>query len=280
MTLLSQLLPPAAQQLRDAGIDGAMGDARVLLAHAAGIAPDRLTLHLADPATPEVTQRFAELIARRAARVPVSHLLGYRLFWGRRFAVSPDVLDPRPETEDLIAAALSRPFGRVLDLGTGSGCILLTLLAERPAAQGFGVDLSPAALQMAARNAEGLGVADRVSWGLGSWFAPVRGSFDLIVSNPPYIAADEMAQLSPEVRLHEPRMALTDEADGLTHYRVIAAQSPGFLSPGGRLMVEIGPTQGPAVAGLLQAAGFQDVALRKDLDGRDRVVSGVAPNAA
>ena len=141
MTTLSAALATAAQTLRAANVPNAMTDARALLAHASGIAPGRLTLHLADPLATDVAARLNALIQRRAARVPVSHLIGYRLFWGRRFAVTADVLDPRPETETLIAAALDAPFASVLDLGTGSGAILLTLLAERPSSSGLGTDI-------------------------------------------------------------------------------------------------------------------------------------------
>lgn len=272
MTALSALLGRAASRLRGAGIDNAMGDARALLSHAAGIAPDRLTLHLNDPADDGLQRRFEDLLTRRLAREPVSHLVGGRLFWGRRFAVTPDVLDPRPETEVLVAEALSAPFQRVLDLGTGSGCILLTLLAERPRATGLGVDLSPLALKVAALNATSLGLADRVDWAAGSWFSPVSGVFDLIVSNPPYIAADEMAGLAPEVRLHEPGMALTDGADGLSAYRAILSGAGAHLAEGGRILLEIGPTQAAAVSSLARDAGFQSLRVLPDLDGRDRVV--------
>src|SRR5690606_5796045 len=131
-------LAGAARHLAAAGVPGPMADARALLAHAAGLAPDRLTLHLSDPLSPQATDLFAQLLARRVAREPVSHLIGHRLFWGRPFIVTRDVLDPRPETETLIATALEAPFHSLLDLGTGSGAILLTLLAERPQAQGLG----------------------------------------------------------------------------------------------------------------------------------------------
>lgn len=273
MTPLAALLPQAVAQLRAGGVADAPRDARLLLAHAAGVAADRLTLQLQDPATEAVSARFAALVARRAAREPLSHLTGQRLFWGRGFAVSPAVLDPRPETEVLVAAALGAPFARVLDLGTGSGAILITLLAERPEARGLGLDLSPDALAVARANAQALGVADRSGWALGDWFAGVEGRFDLIVSNPPYIALDEMAGLSPEVRLFEPHLALTDGADGLSAYRAIAAGAGAHLAPGGRLMVEIGPTQGQAVAALWAAAGLRDIRILPDLDGRDRVVA-------
>ncbi|RRH74824.1 peptide chain release factor N(5)-glutamine methyltransferase [Falsigemmobacter faecalis] len=252
-----------------------MLDARMLLAHAAGLTRDKLhRLELSD-FTPEFDARFAALLARRAGGEPVSKILGHRDFWNYRFHVTPDVLDPRPETECLIALALQAPFSRVLDLGTGSGAILLTLLAERPQARGTGADLSAAALQVAARNAEALGVSDRATLITSDWFSDVEGEFDLIVSNPPYIAADEMAGLSRDVLGYDPRMALTDEGDGLSVYRLLAAQSGARLQRGGRIIVEIGPTQGEAVRGFFAAAGFSGVRVHPDLDGRDRNVSAI-----
>lgn len=277
MTSWTGLLVPAVRALRAAGIPDPARDARLLLAHAAQVSPDRVTLLLNDPAPAESARRFEELITRRCARVPLSHLTGQRLFWGRSFRVTPDVLDPRPETETLIAAALERPFSRVLDLGLGSGCILLTLLAERPGATGIGIELSAAALAVAQENARLLGLSDRADLRQGSWYDPVSERFDLIVSNPPYIALSEMPGLSPEVAGHEPRVALTDEADGLNAYRAIAAGAPAHLRPGGRLMVEIGPTQASAVRALLAAAGLTGIGVLPDLDGRDRVVIGHAP---
>ncbi|MFN4153250.1 MAG: peptide chain release factor N(5)-glutamine methyltransferase [Paracoccaceae bacterium] len=276
MTTLSVALVQAVRDLRAAGVPDAAGDARVLLAHAAGIAPDRLTLHLPDEASAGVLARFATLLRRRSLREPVSHLTGGRLFWGRRFIVTPDVLDPRPETETLVAEAIAAPFARVLDLGTGSGAILLSLLAEQQGVTGLGTDLSPAALEVARRNAVALGLTARCAFAQGAWFGPVDGRFDLIVSNPPYIAADEMAGLSPEVRLHEPHMALTPGGDGLDAYRAICAGIAGFLRPEGRVLLEIGPTQAAAVAKMLAQAGLRQIRVLPDMDGRDRVVAGHA----
>ncbi|WP_232622665.1 peptide chain release factor N(5)-glutamine methyltransferase [Pseudorhodobacter sp. MZDSW-24AT] len=275
MTTLGAALVQAVRALRAAEVPDAAGDARRLLAHAAGIAPDRLTLHLPEPAQAPVLARFEALVQRRAAREPVSHLVGGRLFWGRWFTVTPAVLDPRPETEVLVAEALRAPFARVLDLGTGSGAIVLSLLAERPEAEGVAVDLSAAALEVARANAQAQDLSARCAFHLGSWFAPVQGRFDLIVSNPPYIAAEEMAALSPEVRLHEPHMALTPGGDGLDAYRAIAAGVGAHLAPGGRLLLEIGPSQGAAVLRLMQAAGLR-ARLIPDFDGRDRVVAATA----
>ena len=270
----AEALRQAVAQLKEAGIDDPARDARRLLAHALDIAPGRVTLVLPDPITDAQQDRFADLIGRRVAREPVSHLTGRRGFYGREFLVTSDVLDPRPETEILVEQALAHDFSTLLDLGTGSGCILLTLLAERPKAAGLGTDLSPAALQVARTNATQLDLRDRADFKQGAWFdaVPDKARFDLIVSNPPYIARDEMAGLSPELSF-EPRMALTDEHDGLDAYRDIAAGAPLHLTPGGRLIVEIGPTQGPAVTELFLAAGLENLSVHPDLDGRDRAVS-------
>ena len=216
-------------------------------------------------------------VDKRAARQPVSQIIGSRAFWRHVFQVSPDVLDPRPETETLVEAALQDPFDRVLDLGTGSGCIVISLLAERSSARGVGTDLSREALGVAADNADRLGVAGRLELVRSDWFEAIDGCFDLIVSNPPYIAAAEMDALQPEVRDWEPRGALTDEGDGLGAYRVIAAGALGYLARRGRLMVEIGPTQADAVSALLRSAGFEEIAVQSDLDGRDRVISARNP---
>ncbi|TFL17880.1 peptide chain release factor N(5)-glutamine methyltransferase [Jannaschia formosa] len=220
-----------------------------------------------------------EAVARRAAREPVSHILGRRAFWAHEFEVTPDVLDPRPETETLVEAALEGELTTVLDLGTGSGCILLSLLAARPEAQGLGTDISEAALAVARRNAEALGLAARATFRRADWLSGIDGAFDLIVSNPPYIAAAEMAGLSPEV-LREPHAALTPGGDGLDAYRVIARDAPARLAPGGRLMVEIGPTQADPVQDLFRQAGLADLRVQTDLDGRNRVVCGKIPRQA
>lgn len=269
---LAEALRAAVPRLADAGIEAPARDARLLLAHAAGLSPDRLTLHLPDALSPGAAQRFGAAVAARIARQPVSQITGRRLFWGRAFRVTQDTLDPRPETEVLVAEALSRPFVRVLDLGTGTGCILLTLLAECQSATGVGVDLSDPALAVAQENAATLGLGPRATFTRSDWWSGVTGQFDLIASNPPYIAADEMAGLSPEVRDWEPHLALTPGGDGLDAYRAIAGGAMSHLSPGGRLMVEIGPEQGAAVAALFSAAGLVNAAIRPDLERRDRVV--------
>lgn len=273
----SQLLAAATAQLRRAGVPDAARDARKLFAFASGVASGRLTLTLPEPVAKDAETRFRRLVARRARFEPVSHLVGRRDFYGRSFEVTKDVLDPRPETETLIEAALREPFERVLDLGTGSGCILVTLLSENTQAVGVGGDASPAALAVALRNAQRHRVEDRATFVQSDWMAAIKRTFDLIIANPPYVAADEMAGLSRDVREWEPRMALTDEADGLSAYRTIIAQAQDALMAGGRLMFEIGATQGKAVAAMMASAGFRDVFVIPDLDGRDRVVTGQMP---
>jgi release factor glutamine methyltransferase len=267
----------AVARLTAAGLPDAARDARLLMAHALEISADRVMLALHDPMPEAAAMRLEEAVTARLARQPVSQITGQRQFWGRSFRVTRDVLDPRPETETLVAEALAAPFSRILDLGTGSGAILLTLLAERSGATGIATDLSDAALEVARGNAVALGLTDRASFLQGDWFAPISGRFDLIVSNPPYIAADEMAGLSPEVREWEPHLALTPGGDGLDAYRAIAAGARDHLLPQGRLLVEIGPTQGAAVAALFTAAGLAQARILTDLDNRHRVVSAIAP---
>lgn len=270
----------AMPRLRAAGIDDASGDCRRLMAFALGIGSDRLTLHLGDEMTGAQAAAFEAAVAARVTRRPVSQIVGERLFFGRSFKVTQDTLDPRPETELLVQTALERPFVRMLDLGTGTGCILLSCLAGMPIATGVGTDLSEAALRVAAENAARLGLERRVALRQSDWFREVSGRFDLIVSNPPYIAADEMAGLQPEVRDWEPHLALSPGGDGLDAYRAIAAGAAARLMAGGRIVLEIGPTQGQAVSALFMAQGFERLRVLKDLDGRDRVVEAIGPGDA
>jgi release factor glutamine methyltransferase len=270
----AQAMAAASARLRAAGVPDPARDARVLLAHAARIEASRVTLIAPEELASDIADRYEQLIALRAVRVPVSHLLGEREFYGRRFKVSSDVLDPRPETETLIEAALALPFERVLDLGVGSGCLLVTLLAENETATGVGVDLSELACLQASANAVLHRVQRRAEIRQSDWLDSVEGRFDLIVSNPPYIALDEMDGLEVEVREHEPEMALTDGGDGLGAYRRIADEVLPHLTQDGRLLVEIGPTQAAAVMALLARAGLKGLRVIHDLDGRDRVICG------
>ncbi len=276
--LRSALLRQATATLAAAGVPEAARDARLALRWAAGLGGAELAGALDRPPADLEARRFAEAIRRRAAREPLSHVTGTREFWGRAFTVCPDVLDPRPETETLVAEALHRcprhmgPAPRVLDLGTGSGCLLVTLLAEWPGAGGLGTDVSSAALAVARANAERHGVAGRAAFARADWTDGVAGAFDLVVSNPPYIAEAEIASLAPEVRDHEPRIALTPGGDGLGAYRRIAAGAPGLMRSGALLMVEIGPTQSIDVAAILAGAGLLVTDIIPDLDQRPRLV--------
>lgn len=273
---LSDLARDGAARLSAAGIDNAAREARLLLAYASGLSAVRLGVEMDAVAAPDTVQRFKAALTRRCAREPMSHITGRRLFFNHEFRVTPDVLDPRAETETLVQAALSRDFARVLDLGTGSGAILLSLLAEQSGAVGTGTDISDAALAVARENAARLDLTDRCDLIRSDWFGDVAGQFDLIVSNPPYIGEAEMPDLAPELSF-EPRLALTDGADGLSAYRAICAGVRAHLVANGWLMVEIGWKQGGDVVALFELAGLVDVGILPDLDGRDRVVKGRAP---
>ncbi|MBV7379528.1 peptide chain release factor N(5)-glutamine methyltransferase [Maritimibacter dapengensis] len=272
--ILRNVLAMGTIRLREAGIEGAARDAQLLLAHALRIDVMHLALEGGRDVPPADLLTYEHHLDRRMAHEPVSKITGTRAFWGRDFEVTRDVLDPRPETETLIALALQdAPPARLLDLGTGSGILAITLLAQWPEARGVAVDISDAALGVARRNATRLGVADRLTLDRSDWYGTVGGRFGLIVSNPPYIAASEMPSLAPEVLGYDPELALTPGGDGLAPYRVIAAGAGRHLDPGGRLMVEIGHRQGPAVASIFRDAGLEDIAIHPDLDGRDRVVT-------
>ena len=266
-------LTHAGQRLSGAGIKEFRREARILLAFVVGLDPLQVSMRLEETLNVEQSAKLEAALRSRVARVPMSHILGYRDFYEHRFIVTPDVLDPRPETEELVARALSAPFENVLDLGTGSGCIILSLLAENSSARGLAVDQSAQALEVARRNAENLRLTDRLRFCRSDWCQELSAEqFDLIVSNPPYIHPAALKGLSPEVH-HEPISALTDNIDGLSHYATIAHQAHGFLAPEGRLLFEIGYDQGAAVAQILRKEGYRDIAILEDLDHRPRVVS-------
>jgi release factor glutamine methyltransferase len=225
------------------------------------------------------SEELDRLLARRERREPVSQILGVKGFWKIMVRVTPEVLTPRPETETILDVVLPRlaegtPV-RILDLGVGSGALLLALLAERPAAIGLGVDASAEALAVARENAANLGMAGRVALLRGDWAAGLEaGSFDLVVSNPPYIRSGDIAGLAPEVRDHEPRLALDGGPDGLDAYRDLAPQILSVLKPGGLFAVEVGLGQAGAVRALFSDAGARDITLHRDLSDRERVVAG------
>lgn len=251
----------------------------------AGLSAEQLVTRGAEPAPAAVAKALRELTARRVRREPMAYILGEREFWGLPFKVSPAVLVPRPDSETLIEAALAlmpdrqRPW-RILDLGLGSGCLLLTLLREYPAASGAGLEISPEALAVAQANAEALGVGERARLVLGDWRQPgwqqqLGGPFDLLVSNPPYVEAAAIERLMPEVARFEPRMALDGGPDGLAAYHTIATAAPNLLAPGGRIVVEVGEGQVPEISRIFSSVGLAVEKSWKDLAGIDRVVSAI-----
>ena len=268
-----EMVANAAQSLRAAGIDSAARDARALVAHALGVAANRIVLLGSDPIDLKAQERLAGYLERRLRHEPVSKITGWRQFWGRDFHISKAVLDPRPETETVIVEALKHPAATVLDLGTGSGILAVTLMAEWPKAQALATDISPAALAVAGENAARYDIGDRLSFAQSNWFEGVQGEFDLIVANPPYIAMEEMAGLDRDVRDFDPHIALTPGGDGLDPYRLIAAAVGRHLSPDGRLIVEIGHQQAADVLQIFQDAGLSSLCCHPDLAGRNRVIS-------
>ena len=279
MTSLVQAWTSARDRLKAAGIDSPVIDARLLLEAAAGATRADL---LNDPhreLSAEQTEALGGFLERRERREPIAHILGRKGFWTVMLGVNSKVLTPRPDTELVVILALSRieatASARILDLGVGSGAILLAVLAERPAARGLGVDISEEALAVARENAANLGLASRAALLRGDWTAGLEDDgFDLVLSNPPYIPTAEIATLDPEVRQYEPLAALDGGPDGLDAYRELAPEILRVLKPGGAFVVEIGHDQGAAVTGLFAAAGAEEIELRQDLGGRDRVVAG------
>jgi release factor glutamine methyltransferase len=260
-----------------AGIADARFDARLLVAEVLGIGPGRLAAFPEMPLGPDLALRVEALAARRAAREPMSHVLGRRGFWTLDLAVSADTLAPRPDTETLVEAVLDQVADRtrplsLLDLGTGTGCILLALLSELPNATGLGIDRSEGALGVARLNAAGTGLAGRAAFRHGDWAAGLSGPFDIIVSNPPYIPDGDIDALEPEVARFEPRGALAGGPDGLDCYRLLAPQMAALLGAGGVVAVEVGQGQDGDVAALLAAAGLEEIAVRPDLGGIARCV--------
>lgn len=266
------LLAEAQAALAAAGCETPALDARLLFQHVTGMSREDLILDDGRLIAPEASEQFRTLIKRRAAREPVSRIIGAREFYGRSFTVTPAVLDPRPDTETLIDAAvkLMPEKARILDLGTGSGAIVITLLAERPDAEGVTVDISPDALAVARSNAGALGVAHRLTLLEGDWFAPVTGQFDLILSNPPYIPARDIPSLSPDVRNFDPLLALVGGDDGLDPYRIIAAHAARHLKADGHVAVEIGAGQEGDITRIFGEQGFALSGQHRDLGGHIR----------
>ena len=279
MTLL-QAWQSAKSRLEAAHIAGPVIDARLLVEAAADATRADIVTDPHRALTPEQEARLADYVSRRERREPVSHILGRKGFWKVMLAVNADVLTPRPETEVIVDYVLKQfpeqmPF-TILDLGVGSGAIILSILAERPAAKGLATDISDEALAVARENAANLGLASRIAFARGDWTAGLADeSFDVVVSNPPYISSEVIETLEPEVKQYDPRLALDGGADGLDAYRTLAPEIMRVLKPGGAFAVEIGYDQKDAVEALFNAAGAGDVWTIKDLSIHDRVVVGV-----
>jgi len=276
-----------AGALLDGGIETPALDARLLLCLATGLSHEALIARGQESMAPGAAARLAGYVRRRLAGEPVSRIEGAREFYGRDFLIDTETLDPRPDTETLIDAALEvvarngwkdRPL-KLLDLGTGSGCVLLTLLAELPLAEGVGTDISEGALRVAGENARRLGVANRARFLAADWFDGVEGRFDLFLSNPPYIPTYEIESLAREVAIHDPRRTLDGGADGLDAYRRLAEGAATRLAPDGWLLVEIGASQPEAVLALLSEAGLalEEESVRKDLASRPRCIVAGSP---
>lgn len=293
---LGRLLQSGADRLAQSGISEAELDARYLLLHVTGISPAMFLIRKNDEADTETEQRFEELIKQRASRIPLQHILGTQEFMGLEFAVSPDVLIPRQDTETLVERVLYDRKGiqgcpSLLDMCTGSGCIALSLAVLGDFRQVVAADISSKALAVAEENARRLLPRRWNDWedqnsGMPRFrliqsdlYENIPGNmeFDMIVSNPPYIPSQDIRGLEPEVRDHEPWLALDGSADGLEFYRRLAEESGEHLKPGGGIYLEIGYDQGPAVCSLLKTAGFINIEIIKDIPGQDRVVAAKRP---
>ena len=272
---LGEALTDAAAVLAAAGIEDPRREARLLLAHATGLDPASLLLRRDEPSQ---AAEFSQLVQRRAAHEPMALITGRQGFWSIELAVSPDTLIPRADTETLIEAALALfqdrgAVTRILDFGTGTGCLLLAALTEFPLAWGVGVELSPEAAALARRNAAGLGLAGRSSVVSGNWADALVGRFDLVLANPPYIESEAITGLMPEVSRYEPLRALDGGPDGLAAYRAIIAALPQVLAPEGIAIMELGIGQADTVAALVRSVAMHPLPPYVDLAGIPRALA-------
>lgn len=273
-----ELLEQGTRLLEQAGVEESASDAWILLEYVTGLDRSHYYMEMMSTVPAEKEQRYLELINQRSGRVPVQQITKEAWFMGLPFFVNEHVLIPRMDTEVLVEKVLKtvRPGMRVLDMCTGSGCILLSLLHEEESLKGVGADISPDALEVARRNSVQLGLAERAEFVRTDLFEAIPGDeqFDIIVSNPPYIRSDVIPGLMEEVRNHEPLLALDGHQDGLFFYRRIVREARRCLKPGGRLFFEIGFDQGDALREILTEAGYKDVAITRDLAGLNRVAEG------
>jgi release factor glutamine methyltransferase len=269
-----EMLAQAADQLAAAGIGEPRREARLLLALALGVGANAM-LSPERVIAADAAERFQVFVGRRASHEPYSRIAGKREFWSRDFLLSPDTLDPRPDSETLIEAALTLISDRsapleLLDFGTGTGALLLALLAELSNASGTGIDLAPGAVETARRNAAAVGLDRRARFLVGNWGEGLAGSWDVILANPPYISSEQVARLAPEVVRYDPSLALDGGTDGLNSYRELAPELARLLKPSGFVVCEIGEGQGPAVARIMAQSGLVLTASRNDLAGTER----------
>ena len=274
--IVRALVMASQVKLRDCGIENPARDSRLMLANCLGIEVHKLNLLDDSSPSEDEISKFWRMVDERCKRKPVSKIIGYRSFWGRNFEVNEDVLDPRGDTETLVKVVLENKFTTMLELGTGSGAIAITVLAERFNATCVATDISELALETAARNSKMHGVENRLTLLQSDWFSKISGQFDIIVSNPPYISAKEYNELSNEVMDYDPKISLTPGGDGLDAYRQIISKAREKLRKNGQIVLEIGYLQAEPVKKLLDGAGFLRISVHKDLGSRDRVLSAEA----
>ena len=270
---VKQLLSDVTLKLSISKIDNAARDARILVAHALGIPKSQLALNTNENVPEETRSSLEKLISRRINREPIAKILGKRQFWGRTFFINEDVLDPRGDTETLIDYVIDRPVRSVLELGTGSGVIAISLACEWKEVHVVATDISEAALFVAQKNAKYFNVQDKIDFLKSDWFEAIEGKFDLIISNPPYIGLSEISEISQEVLNYDPDLALFAGCYGLDSYERIIPNVTKFLRPGGIVVLEIGASQSDSVKTLMNSSGLSEVKTFKDLAGKDRLVT-------
>ena len=270
---LKEVLADTAIKLSKSGIEGAARDARILTAFALEIPISELSLKINQQVSEKIIVELEKLILRRINREPISKILGRRDFWGRTFSINENVLDPRGDTETLIDFVIEKPVKSVLELGTGSGVIAISLACEWKEVNVLATDISEAALLVAQINAKNFDVEDKIDFLKSDWFEAIEGKFDLIISNPPYIGLSEINEISQEVLNHDPELALFAGSDGLGAYERIIPQLTKFLNPGGTVVLEIGASQSDSVKTLMNSSGLSEVKTLKDLARKDRLVT-------